>query len=172
MRDHRLAYRVISWNLPDRSVGALVPAMQGRGRFDNPKAYRMLYAADQPGAAVGEALADFSEWAPQLGHRFIATLSLPVDGFADLDDPAELARGGLRPSRVVWPERDVTQAIAGRLHREGRWIGVRWWSRLHSPWTLYALWSLNRARLVGTPEPLSAEHPAVRAAAKTLRVPL
>lgn len=140
------------------------------GRFDAPKLYRMLYAAESPEAAVGEAMSRFDAWEPHLSRRCLVSISVPGTSFVDLDDPSELDRHGIRPSRVVWPEREVTQEMARRLFEARRWIGLRWWSRLYSPWGLLGLWSLTRARVVGELEPLGDDHPAVLTAARILKV--
>lgn len=174
MPERRLAYRVVPWEPSGSSVRAVLPSVQGGGRFDDPERYRILYAAATPEAAVAESLAGSRSWTATLDRspRFLVTVTVPAEGFADLDDPNLLAERGLRPSRVVWPDRVVTQGIARDLFAERRWIGVRWWSRLHAPWTLLGLWALARARIVGEPDRLTLEHPAVRAAAELLDAPL
>lgn len=165
------AFRVIPWaGEKYRGMSSVLPSAQGAGRFDSPDRYRILYAAGSAEAAVGEALARFKDWDRALtgGVRALIQITIPSAGFADLDDPSMLAQRGIRPSHVVWPDRERTREISDRIFDEDAWIGLRWWSRLYAPWTLFGLWTLGRARLVGEPERLTLHHRAVATAASVL----
>lgn len=154
---------------------------QGRGRWDNPALYTVRYLALDPAAAVAETFANLGLrwWTPAMFRLPAlpgATRALGVyrldDGTAllDLDDPVELAARSLRPTQVLSRNRAQTQAIAARVHGEGRWDGLRWWSYYAPHWTLVAVWA-GRWRCVRV-EPLDLEHPAVVDAADTLARPI
>ena len=88
----------------------------------------------------------------------------------DLDDARRLTDLGLRPSRVVTRDRDVTQAWARKLYDDGHFAGVRWWSYYNPDWGSIGLWdiaALNVADVVI----LTADDPAfVAAAAEIVRI--
>jgi hypothetical protein len=90
----------------------------------------------------------------------------------DLDDPRELLRRGLRPSRVATLDRFVTQGMALDLFGGGV-PGFRWWSTLEASWTnatLFAERAIPALAVQGEPEPLSLDHPALRAAVDALGI--
>lgn len=65
----------------------------------------------------------------------LVTFDLGADRtLLDLDDPAALAERGLRPSRVVTRDRQMTQAWAAAIHAEGSWAGISWWSYYDPEW--------------------------------------
>lgn len=154
-----------------------VPRPQGQGRADNPEEYLALYLSDRAEGAVGEALGNFAIWSEELfkgppilpgSSRALAIYELDEDApILDLDDAAVLLRLGLRPSEVVARTRKSTQAWALRIYQEGRWVGIRWWSRWEPTWGAYALWDLTRLRLHDVSR-LSRDHLAVAGAAKVL----
>ena len=86
--------------------------------------------------------------------------------------PARLVALSLHPSDVASDDRSRTREIAARLLADGA-TGLRWWSRLTGDWHGVVLF-LTRAPVerlvVGTPEPLSREHPAVAAACRQLAI--
>lgn len=149
---------------------------QGTGRWDNPSLYRCLYVAEQPEAAVGETFASFPRWQlaliafPQVpgAERRLVTYHYDEEAHPalDLDDARVLLDRALRPTDVVARVPPRTQDLARRIHDEGRWSGIRWWS-IHRPeWRLRALWdhvSLEVADVADLPG-----NPAVAAAARTL----
>ena len=117
--------------------------LQGGGRHDNPLLYGCLYASFEPVSPVVERLARFRgrELSADKLISFglsvaLATLALPDDvELVDLDDPAVLAREGLRPSAVATNERATTQVQAADLfQRHGGARGLRWWSTFESLW--------------------------------------
>jgi RES domain len=162
----------------DAIDGALwFPRMfQGEGRHDNPAAYGCLYLADRPLSCIAEQLAAFR------GQRLSAALlrrrglplaiaTLELDDRAtliDLDDPAALARDGLRPSHVATRDRAVTQPQALRLHRRHRTAaGLRWWSSWEALWANVTLFDRASARLrVMETRELALDDPALVEAAE------
>jgi hypothetical protein len=154
---------------------------QGTGRHDNPDQYGALYVSRVPEAAVAERIQPFrgqtlsdGDLARRDGARY-ALIALNDDGMpalVDLDDPSELVRRVLRPSEVATRRRQATQGMARSLYEEGG-PGFSWWSTLEAAWanvTLFAKRTLPALIVEGEPEPLSTEHPAVRAAADLLGI--
>lgn len=158
-------------------------ARQGSGRHDNPDLYGALYAARSPESAIAERvqgfrgqrltgadlrLADGRPWA--LGT--IDDARLPP--LVDLDDPGQLARRRLRPSMVATRDRPGTRGIARGIFAEDV-PGFSWWSTLESSWTnvtLFAEVALAHLEVIGDPEPLSIQLPALRSAAEVLGIPV
>lgn len=173
-------FRVLPWlegaSLSEPGHALYVPPVQGKGRIDNPKRYRVLYASDVPGGAVGEAFANFDVWTdlhlagpPWLPGSRRALAVYDMQGqILDLDDAQALLERALRPSHVVIRDRMVTQRWALHIFEEGRWHGVRWWSRHDARWGAYGLWNLEGLRVVQV-EPLTRDHPAVIEAQRLLR---
>jgi hypothetical protein len=90
----------------------------------------------------------------------------------DLDDPSNLVARDLRPSGVATRARRPTQRLALRLYEEGV-DGLEWWSTIEASWinvTLFADRIGGRLSVVGEPEPLTLDHPAVREAAEAVGV--
>jgi RES domain len=179
-------YRVFPWNpasAPSEEGGPLfVPRIrQGGGRHDNPDRYGALYVSRDPESAVAERIHVFrgqvledADLQRRDGTRYamasLADADLPP--LVDLDDPAELVARDLRPSRVATDDRDRTRAMAAALYEEDV-AGFWWWSTLESSWTnatLFAERAAPHLRPGSDPEPLSIDHPAVRAAADRLGV--
>ena len=151
-----------------------IPAhRQGRGRIDNPDLYSVLYAADSPVGAIAEVFGDLTVWTDLMfeagaGHvRALAEFQLDRERVCDLDDPHELVARGLRPSRIITPDRETTRSWARALYEERRFAGARWWSRYDSRWATVGLWKTSRLKLVRV-ERLHRAHPAVEEAAETL----
>ena len=156
---------------------------QGAGRHDNPDRYGTLYATRSPESAIAERIQTLrgQELEPRdlvrvdgsvlaLGSIDDAELPPPVD----LDDPRELLRLDLRPSRVATAERTATQPIALSIFEEGA-VGFSWWSTLEASWTNVTLFAERAApmmRIPDEPEPLSLAHPSVIEAARALGVAL
>jgi hypothetical protein len=153
---------------------------QGGGRHDNPDEFGVLYLSRVPISPIAEILKDYrprpitrntllNEGAPLcLAPVDDATL----DGLVDLDDPRTLADRALRPSTVATRDREVTQPLAFALHQEGV-DGFEWWSTIEASWinvTLFADRVAGRLSVVGEPEPLTLDHPAVREAAEAVGV--
>jgi hypothetical protein len=171
--------------LPHEEGGALhVPRMlQGGGRHDNPGRYPAFYASRVPESVVAERLKRFR--GQRIGHRDLrdqagrpySMAALDDAGLGpllDLDDPSTLVDRQLRPSRVATRNRRVTRRIALRLYEEGT-AGFEWWSTVEAAWinvTLFADRAVDRLRLVGRPQPLALDHPAVRTAAEAVGVTL
>ena len=158
---------------------------QGAGRHDNPDHYGALYASASAESAVAERIQAFrgQMLADQDLTRTDGT-SLALAGFddarlaqrgvVDLDEPRELTRRRLRPSRVATGYREVTQPMALAIHAEGV-PGFAWWSALEASWrnvTLFAELAVPLLASAGDPQPLTVESPEVRAAAELLGIEL
>ncbi|HVL91087.1 MAG TPA: RES family NAD+ phosphorylase [Actinomycetota bacterium] len=148
---------------------------QGASRIDSPSRYRVLYFAEDPAIAVGEAFASRPVWMeemfefPVLPDARSSLITVQVDArVVDLDDAAALAERALRPSIVATPDRTVTQAWAARIFAEKRWAGIRWWSARDARWGVVGLWSLESIRIQRV-EPLARDHDAVRRATALLK---
>lgn len=178
-----LLYRVFP-HLPTASIGdpghpLYINPSQGRGRWDNPKLYRMAYLAASPEAAIGEAFGNLSRWtAPMLAYPMLqgAEKQLGVYHFDEeanpllnLDDPQALVDRGIRPSEVVIRNRPRTQAYAAGAHSEGVWSGLSWWSYRRPQWTVVAVWSI--AALTVAAIDAIPGHPALVGAARVLAKP-
>lgn len=147
---------------------------QGAGRWDNPDLYRLLYLSTSPEAAIGEVFAHLTHWRagmlsfPQIpgSVRHLGCYSFDEDTapLLDLDDSLVLLDRRLRPTDVVIRNRPHTQQVARRIHDEGRWHGIRWWSTQRPQWTLLAIWqpdtvTLERVEsIVGHPALADAGH--------------
>ncbi|HYZ11308.1 MAG TPA: RES domain-containing protein [Actinomycetota bacterium] len=153
---------------------------QGGGRHDNPDVYGAFYVSRVPASPVAEILRDyaaralpsqplFREGAPS---RLVAIDESAVGELLDLDDPRSLVARELRPSGVATRNRDRTQRVALRLYEEGV-TGFEWWSTIEASWinvTLFEERVAGRLEVVGEPEPLTLDHPAVREAAEAVGV--
>ena len=143
---------------PDQPGGALYIPPQGGGRLDNPDLYSVFYASDTEAGAVAEAFGRFPEWTPAIldgspalpgSSRAIAHYRLPEPApICNLDDPAQLAALGLHPSEIVSRDYARTREWAGRIYRNGGWMGVRWWSYYDPRWSSFGLWEIDRLSLV------------------------
>jgi len=150
---------------------------QGGGRVDNPSIYAVLYVSDAAAGALAEAFGRFPEWTPSIlqgspslpgSVRAIARYHLPDDSrVCDLDDPRQLLALGLRPSDVVSRDYARSRSWARRIHSQGTWIGVRWWSYYDPEWASLALWNLERLRLKDV-TPLKLDDPALAQAARAI----
>lgn len=153
---------------------------QGGGRHDNPDAYGAFYVSRVPASPVAEILRDyaaralppeplFREGAPS---RLAAIDESALGELLDLDDPRSLAARELRPSGVATRYRERTQRVALRLYEEGE-TGFEWWSTIEASWinvTLFEERVAGRLEVIGEPEPLTLDHPAVREAAEAVGV--
>lgn len=127
---------------------------QGAGRWDNPGLYDAWYLSREPEGAVGETFGNIPDWTPSMLqhpdgrlHRALATFSVPDDiPVFDFDDPANLVRLGMRPSRVVVRNKAFTQGKAALVFAERddagkrRWAGLGWWSFHRPTWDNIMLW--------------------------------
>jgi hypothetical protein len=167
---------------PTDPGGALhVPRFdQGSGRHDYPDTYGVLYLSRLPVAPVAEHLRALRVRTITDRHllRESGRLSLAIvddttlTDLLDLDDPRNLVAWELRPSRVATRDRDVTQPLAVSIYREGV-AGFEWWSTIEASWinvTLFEDRVTDRLSLMGEPEPLTLDHPAVREAAEAVGV--
>lgn len=156
---------------------------QGAGRHDHSDAYGALYISRLALSAIAERIQAFrgqtltdADFQLVDGARYaLATFDEEgLDGVIDLDDPVELTRRLLRPSMVATRDRASTRASALRIFEEGA-QGFVWWSTLEASWlnvTLFAERAVPRLRLTTEPEPLSMQHPMLRAAAEAIGVRL
>ncbi len=152
---------------------------QGKGRWDNPTHYTLLYLSASAEAAVGETFGNLARWSPAMltspqlpgSVKSLGTFELDEEAHPvlDLDDARELAQRSLRPTHVVIRNRPRTQQIAADIFSEGRWAGVGWWSYHRPQWTVVALWDASGLTLRRV-ENLRG-HPALDAAARTLSKP-
>lgn len=153
---------------------------QGAGRHDNPDAYGALYLSRVPASPVAERLrallgrtvtgVDFLREGPPLSLAVIDDGGLR--GLLDLDDPRTLSERALRPSSVATRAREITQPMALALYGDGV-EGFEWWSTIEASWinvTLFDDRAAGRLTVVGEPEPLTLDHPAVREAAEAVGV--
>jgi hypothetical protein len=95
-----------------------------------------------------------------------------LNDLLDLDDPRNLLHRSLRPSGVATTNREVTQPMAVAIYEEGV-PGFEWWSTIEASWinvTLFEDRVTERLTIVGEPEPLTLDHPAVRDAAEAVGV--
>jgi hypothetical protein len=153
---------------------------QGGGRHDNPDHYGVLYLSRVPASPVAEKLRDYR-------GRGLADTDLFDEGsrlalaridegalteLLDLDDPANLVARGLRPSGVATRHRRPTRRMALGLYDEGV-AGFEWWSAIEASWinvTLFDDRVAGRLEVVGDPELLTLDHPAVSEAAEAVGV--
>ena len=170
---------------PTEPGGALfVPrVLQGLGRHDGPDRYGALYASTVPGSAAAERIQAFRGRVLRDDHlrrpdgSRLALVRIDdggLDGSIDLDEPRELARRRLRPSRVATGDRTVTQRVAVDLFEEGI-PGFAWWSTIEASWsnvTLFAERAVPSLRVDGDPEPLTLRSPSVREAADAVGIRL
>lgn len=175
-----LLYRVFPYLATaalDEPGGPVHIPPQGGGRIDNPGIYSILYSSDAPAGAIAEAFGRFAEWngailegSPSLpgSARAIARFHLPDDALVcNLDDPSLLQALGLRPSDVVSRDYTRCRAWARRIHEQGRWFGVRWWSYYDSQWASFGLWNFSRLRLEEV-HVLRLDEPAFLDASRTI----
>jgi hypothetical protein len=180
-----ILYRCFAWNERARAGQPDSPLwfprdFQGDGRHDNPDVYGCLYLTDREVSGVVEQLARFRGQRliePMLLRRrlrlALAALELPDDTeLVDLDDPAELRRRRLRPSRVATRDRAITQPQALAVYRDTGAAGIRWWSIHESLWANYTLFDRAVSRLVlQDARTLTIDDPAVVEAADYLGLP-
>lgn len=189
-------WRVLPW-VPAAPEGApfstrFVPpaGSQTGGRFDL-GTVPVLYLGESPEHALAETLQRFRGRPLRRGHLrrrnpdspgawvplALVEAQLPGElaaAFPDLGDPAVLQRFGVRPDHLASGNRRTTQAISRSLHDQNL-PGFRWWSALRGDWhvTVLFLDRIDVRRIVyGQPDPLSLEHPTVRATAPLLQMPL
>jgi hypothetical protein len=117
---------------------------------------------------------------PALIRRFGHTLALSSVELADdiaarianLDDPVELVTLGVAPSTLASDDRMRTQSVAEELFARGA-TGQRWWSKMNGDWhtvVLFLARALPDTLIIGTPEPLTPQHPAVVHACRQLAI--
>jgi hypothetical protein len=181
-------YRVFSWDgsSQGRNEGGplYVPkSRQGSGRHDNPELYGAVYCSMDPVACIAEALQPFRNQSVEerdLRRRPRSNLALVQLQFddrlpiCDLDEPKELSRRRLRPSRVATLDRRLTQEVAAGLFRDG-FAGFLWWSVLESLWinaTLFAERAETTLVVTADPRVLHLTDEEVAAAARRLGVRL
>jgi hypothetical protein len=191
-------WRVFPWDphAPDGapfSARYLPPAgTQTGGRFD-PGHPPVLYLAQDPVHALTELLHGF-RGTPLLPEHLLrpdpngpgtyhplslVEARLPTGMEArlpDLADPAVLVDLDIRPDQLASHDRTVTQAISRRVHAStAGYPGFRWWSALTGEWHVTVLFMDRldpRSIEYTVPVPLDVRHPAVRAAARFLKMPI
>jgi len=174
----RRLYRVFPWNRGARKGRpghplTIASGSQGFGRLDNPDLYGVVYASDSAVGACAEVFGQVRDWdagmlrISRVGPAALATLALTDDRVLDLDDPRTLLDRGLRPSRVVTRQREITQAWAAHIFAEQAWTGVSWWSFWEPDWTSLGVWEPRALRVVRI-EPLTMHTRALVEAADAL----
>jgi hypothetical protein len=169
---------------PEEPGGPLfVPRLdQGQGRHDNPDAFGTLYLSRVPVSPVAERLTSLrgrivtDDYLVREGARLSLQIvdESDLERLLDLDDPENLVARSLRPSSVATRNRETTQPIARALYDEGA-AGFEWWSTIEASWinvTLFEDRVAGRLSVIGEPEPLTLDHPAVREAAEAVGVAL
>jgi hypothetical protein len=153
---------------------------QRRGRHDNPDTYGALYLSRVPESPIAEVLREYvARGAPprplfREGQPIgLATIDdSALEDLVDLDDPRVLLERELRPSGVATRMRRQTQRMARSIYADGV-AGFEWWSTIEGSWinvTLFQERVAGRLTVVGEPEPLTLDHPAVREAAEAVGV--
>ncbi|MGH7707130.1 MAG: RES family NAD+ phosphorylase [Vulcanimicrobiaceae bacterium] len=178
-------YRVFSHDpnaAADEPGGVLFIPTQGGGRIDNPDLYAVRYLGDSPAGACAEVFNSGKyrqDWSSEMlrphpklpkRRRALAWFDLPDNApICNLDDPRELTKQRMRPSRVIARDYATTQQWARKLFRQGRWDGVRWWSYHDARWASIGLW--RNPKIVGYGiETLTIDHPALHEAADALQI--
>jgi hypothetical protein len=176
-------WRVFPWDraaAPGKPFSAEAqPVGQGSGRFDIPHLTPVRYLAESPEHAVGERIQTLRgqrltqanlEW-----HRWpLALVGVSVsaeDHIIDLCNPHELVKHDCPPDTLASRDRKRTQGMAAQLYTTGA-TGFRWWSSVIGDWHATILFANRLAPEVlqwdETPQILTLDHPAVRAAAAML----
>lgn len=181
-------FRVFDWDGATAGRGDGGPLFvardrQGAGRHDAPALYGAWYCSRDAVAAVAESIQawrghqlDDRDFV-RLDGRHKALVELELDErlvVVDLDDPTELARRRLRPSRVATRHRSVTQATAMGIFKAGA-AGLAWWSTLDADWghvTLFFERAVRSAAVAVPPVRLSTVLAPVRDAADALGIRL
>jgi hypothetical protein len=170
-------YRVFPW--VQRAVQGQtghplhLPPVQGAGRIDNARHYRVLYLSDSPVGAVAEAFGRHDVWTPDLfsvpalpdARRAVAVYRTDRVEVLDLDDARNLLDRELRPSDVVTRDRERTQRWSLAIYRERRWGGIRWWSLRDPDRSAYGLWNVDDLEVLDV-TPLDIRHALVTEAAR------
>jgi RES domain-containing protein len=163
---------------PHDPGGALYVPIGGRGRFDNPKLYRALYASADPLCAVIERFGDFDEWSSDtfLIPTTLASHPLPLvlsayeadivlHDLALVDTLHTLAVE--RAPDVVTRDRARTQALAAQIFTsKDERHGLAWWSFYNPDLTNVMLWNTKHIRTAGAPQILTVQGEFVTTAAR------
>ena len=161
-----------------------IPPTTGRGRFDLPLACSpVLCVAESPDHAIAEAIQPWRNRPLRQPHlvragRPLALVAVKMapetaSDLADLCHPDMLGRLGLSADQVASRHRRRTQAIAASVWDSGH-AGLRWWSSFWGDWHGIVLFTARMKGSVrfGSPEVLSAEHPALQEAVASLGMPV
>ncbi len=176
-------YRVLYYNqsaAPHEQGGVFYIPPQGAGRIDNPASYDVLYAGDTAEGVCAEIFYRGKyrqEWSsamlrplPSGDRRVLAWYDMPdVSSICDLDDPNEIQRRRLRPSRIITRDYTITQAWALRIYERNAFVGIKWWSYCDGRWGTLGLWDRTTIT-VGDIEELSVSHAAIVGAARAMNV--
>lgn len=182
----RKLWRVFPWDegavSGTRFSPSFVSPPTGRGRFDLPRELsNVLYLADSPEHAVGEAIQPWRGQRIAAGHFRRAGLPLalvrvtiaPVaeSQLVDLCDPGVLKAERIGPDRTASRYRETTQRIAIQAWDAGA-CGLRWWSSFWGDWHTTVLFTARSGDRIdfGDPTPLTPTDPAVSRAADLLGI--
>jgi hypothetical protein len=181
-------WRVCPWD-PNSPEGhpfsaSYVKPVQATGRFDLNGDPPVLNLAQSPAHAVAEKIQAYHGRPMSHSHlaedgRSLALVEVKVrlrnGSLADLCDPEELARYGVRPNDLMSRHVGCPQSISRRLH-DADLHGFRVWSALSGDWHCTVLFmdrvGRNGTLTFGSPVRLHIRHQAVREAAEVLDIHL
>ncbi len=180
MKLYRVCYRR-AHAAPREAGGLLYIPRQGAGRIDSPDArYAVLYLGKSPAGACAEVFyrgryrvhwtRDMLRALPTGDCRVLAWYDITdAAAICDLNDPREMLRQRLTPSRIMTRDRTVTQAWASAIFEQGAFSGIQWWSYCDAKWMTLGIWDQTTIGAYGFEE-LTLEHPAIKEAAETMEV--
>ena len=157
------------------------PENLGVHRVDNLDHYKVAYLANSSECALAEKFGYLSEWRSTLLRPEV---SLPRSKWAlinykldesskifEMDDPQNLVKLKVRPSKVVTRDRTITQNWALKVFKTQKNSGVSWWSYYNPDWGCAGIWDLKQLSVYSV-EILTLEHPAFKQASIAIGKPL
>lgn len=179
-------WRVFPWDVtakPGQPYSPqFIPPRQGSGRFDLDARPLVLNLAESAAHAAGEKLQRYRGQSidrPELrefGHPLAVVqinIGLRDRRIADLCDPEELVRYGVRPDALMSRDLALTQGLSRKLH-DADVTGFRLWSALTGDWHATVLfmdrvddgWALH----FGEPRELALDSPELLEMARVLAI--
>ena len=157
------------------------PENLGVHRVDNLDHYKVAYLANSSECALAEKFGYLSEWRSTLLRPEV---SLPRSKWAlinykldesskifEMDDPQNLVKLKVRPSKVVTRDRTITQNWALKVFKTQKNSGVSWWSYYNPDWDCAGIWDIKQLSVYSV-EILTLEHPAFKQASIAIGKPL